>query len=316
LATGKQVECAIIGPLSLMKPTINPEEIQGYFRRADELGFHSVWLTEQSGFRGRTGALESMTLMSYAAAVTTRLRLGFAVMLINMRNPITVARGLASIDQLSKGRLIFGVAMGASTGVYGAYGLNTERRVARFNETLSYIKELWTQEDLTFEGQFFQITNANLLPKPLQKPHPPIWFGGNVPTALKRAVKHGTGFIGAGSSSTADFKSHVQTIRQELEASGKDPEKFSLAKRVNIAVDKDRDRARTRLREWFGDYYNDPDRADRVSVWGSAEQVVEGLQEVISAGAGLVILSPVFDGMEQMEILASEVVPHLTTTKA
>ncbi len=314
--TGKQVECAIIGPLSLMKPIISPEEIQGYFRRAEELGFHSVWLTEQSGFRGRTGALESMTLMSYATAVTTRLRLGFAVMLINMRNPITVARGLATIDQLSKGRLIVGVALGASTGVYGAYGLNSERRVARFNETLEYIKKLWTEDDLTFEGQFFQIKNANLLPKPLQKPHPPIWFGGNVPGALKRAVRSGTGFIGAGSSSTADFKSNIQTIRQELDAAGKDPDQFPLAKRVNLAVDKDRDRARRRLREWFGAYYNDPDRADRVSVWGSAEQVVEGLQEVVSAGARLVILSPVFDGMEQMEILASEVVPKLTGGRA
>jgi len=316
LATGKQVECAIIGPLSLIKPTINPEEIQGYFRRAEELGFHGVWLTDQSGFRGQTGALESMTLMSYAAAVTTRLRLGFAVMLINLRNPITVARGLASIDQLSKGRLNFGVALGASTAGYGAYGLNPERRVARFNETLNYIKRLWTEEDLTFEGQFFQIKNANVLPKPLQKPHPPIWFGGSVPAALRRAVRNGIGYIGAGSSSTADFKSHVQTIRQELEATGKDPDQFPLAKRVNLAVDKDRDRARRRLREWFGAYYNDPDRADQVSVWGTADQVVEGLQEVISAGARLVILSPVFDGMEQMEILASEVVPRLTGVKA
>ncbi len=312
MATGQKVECAIIGPLSLMKPTINPDEIQGYFRRAEELGFHSVWLTEQSGFRGRTGALESMTLMSYAAAVTTRMRLGFAVMLINTRNPITVAKGLATIDQLSKGRLNFGVALGAGTGAYGAYGLNAERRVARFNETLDYIKRLWTEEDLTFEGQFFQIKNANLSPKPLQKPHPPIWFGGNVPAALKRGVRNGTGYIGAGSSSTADFKSNVQIIRQELEATGKDPAQFSIAKRVNLAVDKNRDRARTRLREWFGSYYNDPDKADRVSVWGSADQVIEGLQEVLSAGARLVILSPVFDGIEQMEILASEVVPKLT----
>ena len=313
MASEKKVECAIIGPLSLMKPTVNPEEIKGYFRRAEELGFHSVWLTEQSGFHGRTGALESITLMSYAAAVTTRLRLGFSVMLINMRNPITVARGLATIDQLSKGRLNFGVALGAGTGAYGAYGLNAERRVARFNETLSYIKKLWTEEDLTFEGDFFQIKNANLLPKPVQKPHPPIWFGGNVPAALKRAVRNGTGFIGAGSSSTADFRSNVQTIRQELEAAKKDLAQFPLVKRVNLAVDKDSERARTRLREWFGAYYNDPDRAERVSVWGTADQVVEGLQEVISAGARMVILSPVFDGMEQMEILASEVVPQLTT---
>lgn len=306
------VQCGIIGPLSLNKSEIDPKEIQAYFRRAEELGFHSVWLTEQSGFRARIAALESMTLMSYAAAVTTRIRLGYAVMLINLRNPIEVAKGMASIDQLSQGRVILGLALGASAALYPAYGLSSEHRVARFNETLEYIKRLWTEEDLTFEGRYYQVKNANLLPKPFQKPHPPIWLGGNVPAALKRGVRHGSGYIGAGSSSTADFRANVQIIRQELEAAGKDPEQFFLAKRVNLAVDKDRARAHKRLREWFGAYYNDPDRADRVCVWGKPDQIVEEIQEVVSAGARLVILSPVFDGLEQMEILASEVVPHLT----
>ena len=312
MATENKVECGIMGHLGLMKPIMTAEKIQTYFRRAEELGFHSVWINEQSGFKSSIGSFESMTLMSYAAALTTRVRLGFAVMLINLRNPVHVARGLATIDQLSKGRLIFGVGIGAALDLYSAYGLSSERRVARFNETLSYIQRLWTEDNLNFEGQFWQVKGANMMPKPFQKPHPPIWFGGGAPAVLKRAVRSGTGFVGAGSSTTADFRSHVQTIRQELEAAGKDPTDFPIAKRVNVAVDKDRDRALRGLRDWFGDYYNNPDRADRVSVWGSADQVVEGVQEVISAGARLVIFSPVYDGLEQMEILASEVVPRLT----
>jgi probable F420-dependent oxidoreductase len=315
MSTEKKVSCGLIGPLSLNKSTVDPDEIKAYFQRAEELGFDSVWLPEQSGFRGKVGSLESMTVLSYAAAVTTRLKLGYAVMLLNLRNPMHVAKGLASIDQLSQGRLILGVALGASTAVYSAYGLEPEHRVTRFNEALNYVRGLWTEEDLTFEGKYWQVKNANLLPKPFQKPHPPLWFGGSAPAALKRAVRRGTGFIGAGSSSTADFRSHVQTILKELDAAGKDPNDFAIAKRVNLAVDKDSDRAHRRLREWFGGYYNKPDQADRVAVWGSPEQVVEGLQEVISAGARLVILSPVFDGMEQMEILASEVVPHITGVK-
>ncbi|NIO07617.1 MAG: LLM class flavin-dependent oxidoreductase [Deltaproteobacteria bacterium] len=312
MATEKKVDFGIMAHLGLMKPQVTAEKIQTYFRRAEELGFHSAWMNEQSGFRAGIGSFESMTLMSYAAALTTRLRFGFAVMLINLRNPVHVARGLASIDQLSKGRLIFGVGLGAGMDVYSAYGLSSERRVARFNETLSYIQGLWTEDDLNFEGQFFQVKNANMMPKPYQKPHPPIWFGGSAPAVLKRAVRRGSGFVGAGSSTTADFKSHVQTLRQELEAAGKDPATFPIAKRVNVAVDKDSDRALRGLREWFGDYYRNPDRANSVSVWGSPDQVVEGIQDVISAGAGLVIFSPVFDGLEQMEILASEVVPRLT----
>jgi probable F420-dependent oxidoreductase len=275
-----------------------------------------VWVTEQSGFNAGAAALENVTLLSYAAGVTERLRLGVAVLLIALRNPVHLAKALASLDQLSQGRLIVGVALGASPEIYGAYGLSAEHRVTRFNETLTYMQRLWTEEDLNFEGQFFRVKHANLLPKPFQKPHPPIWFGGSAPAALKRAVRRGDGFLGAGSSSTAEFKSHVQIIRQELEAAGRDPEGFPLTKRVFLAVDSDRERAGRRLREWFGTYYRSAERADRVAVWGSPAECVERLQEVVSAGARLVVLSPVFDHMEQMEILAEEVVPHLSARKA
>lgn len=312
MATANEVVYAMIGPQAHRREPINLEELQTYLRRAEELGFHSVWATEQSGFSAGEGALEGVTLLSYAAGVTRRLRLGLAVLLITLRNPIHLAKSLASLDQLSQGRLIVGVGLGASTEIYGAYGLSAERRVARFNETLTYIQRLWTEEDLNFEGQFFQIKHANLRPKPFQKPHPPIWFGGSAPAALKRAVRRGDGFIGAGSSSTAEFKSHVQTIRQELQAAHRDPGDFFLAKRVYLAVDSDRERAARRLREWFGSYYGRPEQADKVAVWGSPAECVERLQEVVSAGARLVMLSPVFDKMEQMEILARDVVPHLS----
>jgi probable F420-dependent oxidoreductase len=316
LATEEKVLCGIISPQVHRQLPIDLSEIQSYLRRAEELGFHSVWVTEQSSFGSGASALEGVTMLSYAAAVTSRLRLGTAVLAITLRSPIHLAKALASLDQLSRGRLIVGVGLGAAPEIYGAYGLSPERRVARFNEALSYIQRLWTEENLTFVGQFWQNRNANLLPKPFQKPHPPIWFGGSAPAALKRAVRLGSGFIGAGSSSTADFKSHVQIIRQELHVAGKDPREFFLAKRVYLAVDRDRERARSRLREWFGTYYRKPDRADRVAVWGSPEECVERLQEVVSAGARLVLLSPVFDRMEQMETLARDVVPSLTSQKA
>ena len=132
-----------------------------------------------------------------------------------------------------------------------------------------------------------------------------------VPILKEMTQQHSTSTPHEGRPDTRSQQPSPTAHSAPTKATGKDPDQFPLAKRVNLAVDKDCDRARGRLREWFGSYYNDPDRADRVSVWGSADQVVEGLQEVVSAGARLVILSPVFDGMEQMELLASEVVPHL-----
>ena len=292
---------------------VDLEEIRRYIERAEALGFHSLWVQEQAGLRAAAGALEGVSMLSYAAALTRRIRLGNAVFLINLRNPIQLAKSLASLDQLSQGRLIVGVGLGGVTRLYEAYGLSPEHRVSRFVEALTLMKKLWTEENFTFEGKFWQIEKASLLPRPFQKPHPPVWFGANSPAALKRAVKHGSGFIGAGSSSSGDFKSKVQTVLSALAEAKKDSADFMIGKRVYLAVDKDRERAAKRLREWFGLFYGQADLADRVAVWGSAEECIERLKEIIAAGARLLLLNPVFNMMEQMEVLASEVVPRLTS---
>ena len=290
---------------------VDLEEIRRYIERAEALGFHSLWVQEQAGLRAAAGALEGVSMLSYAAALTRRIRLGSAVFLINLRNPIQLAKSLASLDQLSQGRLIVGVGLGGVTRLYEAYGLSPEHRVSRFVEALTLMKKLWTEENFTFEGKFWQIEKASLLPRPFQKPHPPVWFGGNSPAALKRAVKHGSGFIGAGSSSSGDFKFKVQTVLSALAEAKKDSADFMIGKRVYLAVDRDRERAAKRLREWFGLFYGQADLADRVAVWGSAEECVERLREIVAAGARLLLLNPVFDMMEQMEILAGEVIPRL-----
>ena len=292
---------------------VDLEEIRRYIERAEALGFHSLWVQEQAGLRAAAGALEGVSMLSYAAALPRRIRLGNAVFLINLRNPIQLAKSLASLDQLSQGRLIVGVGLGGVTRLYEAYGLSPEHRVSRFVEALTLMKKLWTEENFTFEGKFWQLKNASLAPRPFQKPHPPVWFGANSPAALKRAVKHGSGFIGAGSSSSGDFKSKVQTVLSALAEAKKDSADFMIGKRVYLAVDRDRERAAKRLREWFGLFYGQADLADRVAVWGSAEECVERLREIVAAGARLLLLNPVFDMMEQMEVLASEVVPRVTS---
>src|SRR3990172_5546424 len=292
---------------------VDLEEIRRYIERAEALGFHSLWVQEQAGLRAVAGALEGVSMLSYAAALTRRIRLGSAVFLINLRNPIQLAKSLASLDQLSQGRLIVGVGLGGVTRLYEAYGLSPEHRVSRFVEALTLMKKLWTEENFTFEGKFWQLKNASLAPRPFQKPHPPVWFGAYSPAALKRAVKHGSGFIGAGSSSSGEFKSKVQTVLSALAEAKKGSADFIIGKRVYLAVDRDRERAAKRLREWFGLFYGQADLADRVAVWGSAEECVERLREIVAAGARLLLLNPVFNMMEQMEVLASEVVQRLTS---
>ena len=290
---------------------VDLEEIRRCIERAEALGFHSLWVQEQAGLRAAAGTLEGVSMLSYAAALTRRIRLGNAVFLINLRNPIQLAKSLASLDQLSQGRLIVGVGLGGVARLYEAYGISPEHRVTRFVEALTLIKKLWTEENFTFEGRFWQLKKASLWPKPFQKPHPPVWFGANSPAALKRAVKHGSGFIGAGSSSSAEFKALVPIILSALAEAKREPADFMIGKRVYLAVDKDRGRAAQRLREWFGLYYGQADLAERVAVWGSAEECAERLREIAAAGARLLLLNPVFDMTEHIEILANEVIPQI-----
>jgi alkanesulfonate monooxygenase SsuD/methylene tetrahydromethanopterin reductase-like flavin-dependent oxidoreductase (luciferase family) len=224
---------------------------------------------------------------------------------------VHTAKSLATLDQLSGGRLDVGVGLGGSTGVYPAFGLSAERRAARFAEGIGLMKRLWTEPRVTFDGAFYRLKDIPMEPKPLQRPHPPIWFGAHHPDALRRAATLGDAFMGAGSLSTAKFAEEVALLRRALEAAGRDPNAFPVAKRVYIAVDADRTRAARRLAEWFGGFYHRPQLAEEVSVWGSVEECAEGLRAVVAAGARLLMLNPVFDDEEQLERFASELAPRL-----
>jgi alkanesulfonate monooxygenase SsuD/methylene tetrahydromethanopterin reductase-like flavin-dependent oxidoreductase (luciferase family) len=224
---------------------------------------------------------------------------------------VHLAKSLATVDQLSGGRLDVGIGLGGNPGVYPAYGISAARRVARFNEGLRLMRALWTEPRVTFAGEFWRLENASMEPKPVQRPHPPLWLGAHHPDALHRAVAAGAGFMGAGSASTATFAREVEQLRGFLVAAGRDPASVDIGKRVYVAVDADRERAGRRLADWFGAFYGRPALAAEVSVWGSAEQCAEGLRAVVAAGARLLMVNPVYDELEQLEALAAEVVPRL-----
>jgi probable F420-dependent oxidoreductase len=288
---------------------VDPGLIRRYLARAEELGcFDSAWDQEQ--ILGGMSTLEPVDLLTYAAACTTTLRLGCAVLLTALRSPVHLAKSLSTLDNLSQGRLIVGVGLGASKGIYPAFGAQADSRVARFTEGVKLVKALWTEPKVNFDGRFWQLKDAAMEPKPVQKPHPPIWFGGGHPDALRRAVQHGDGFIGAGSSSTAQFAEQVQHLREFLLEANRDASSFPIGKRVYIAVDDDADRAWQGLARWFQARYGRTEY-QHIAVWGPADHCAAKLREVAEAGASLILLTPVFDEPEQMERLAAQVVPRV-----
>jgi probable F420-dependent oxidoreductase len=304
-----RVRLAVGIPQTFPQGPVDTEKIRAFLARAEALGFESAWVVEQ--VLGSIPSLEPVELLTYAAAQTTRIRLGTAVLLSALRSPVHLAKSLATVDQLSRGRLVVGVGLGGNPNVYPAYGITAARRAARMVEGLRVMTKLWTEPRVTFAGEFWTLENAAMEPKPVQKPHPPLWFGAHHPNALRRAAELGSGFMGAGSASTAAFAEEVKLVQGFLAETGRDPSTFDIGKRVYIAIDRDRERAGRRLAEWFGAFYGRPQLAAQVSVWGSPEECAEGLRAVVAGGARLLMLHPVFDELAHLETFATEIASRL-----
>ncbi|MDT5011038.1 MAG: hypothetical protein QOH57_2655 [Mycobacterium sp.] len=290
------------------------EGTRSYLERAEELGFEGAWALE--GTVGEAPMIAPMELLAWAASCTTRLRLGVAVLITSLHDPLQLASIATAVDQLSHGRLDLGVAPGGGSRPFAAFGVERKTFIRSFTEGLELMKAAWSDDPrVTFHGSFRDVDDLPIQPKPVQRPHPPIWFGGTAPKALARAVRLGDSFLGAGSSSTETFVGVVKVIRRELAERGK--ENFTVGKRVYLMVDDDAERARERAMAGLARIYGPKmPGLETFPVYGSPEDVARGLRAVIDAGAEMVLLNPVGpdvpENREQMERLAAEVMPQLT----
>jgi probable F420-dependent oxidoreductase len=305
------VRWAIAIPQYVSDGTFDPAGLRAYLARAEELGFESGWT--QENVLGPMPLISPLETMTYAAACTGRLRLGCVVFVSPLHIPVHLAKSLASLDQLSRGRVEVGLGVGGGFRDFAAFGLDSARLVSRFTEGLALMKACWTDERITFPGRFWQVDGAAMEPKPFQKPHPPVWFGGSHPDAVRRSAQLADGFFGAGSTTTAAFADQVGVLRAELDRLGRDAAAYPVAKRVYLAVDDDAERARQGLAAELDRLYGHFGLTgmEVVAVYGPPEAVAEGLRAVIDAGAGMILLNPMFDHAAQMERLAAEVLPRL-----
>ena len=301
---------AISIPQLIDEDAFDPAAMRRYLGRAEELGFAGAWTMEQ--VLGRVPHLGPLETLSFAAACTERIRLGCAVFITTLHSPVHLAKSLSTLDQISLGRLDVGIATGGGNRMFAGFGVDGANFVARFTEGLDLMRALWTEPEVNFKGRFWQLEGAPMEPKPYQQPAPPVWFGGSQPAALRRAVRLGDGFFGAGSNTTGQFAQQVQIVREEIARQDRDPAAFPIAKRVYIAVDDDAGRAHDRIAAALKRSY--PFRGDDITlvgVSGTPSDCVAGLQQVADAGAEMIQLNPLFDDADQMERLAAEVIPQL-----
>ncbi len=283
---------------------------RGFLRRAEELGlFESAWVQEQ--VLGAAGSLAPLETLTYAAACTEELRLGCAVFVLPLHNPLHLAKAISSLDCLSNGRVEVGIATGGRGRPFEAFGIDGDRPVARFNEALALMKACWTEREINFDGRLWKLQGASMEPKPVQKPHPPIWFGGSAPAGMRRAVRHGDGFMGAGSQTTAQFAEQVKVVGEELSAQGREPDTFRIGKRVYVHVEDDAARGRQQLEDALTAHYGRGGWSDHLLA-GPPETCAAGIRAVADAGAQLILLNPMVDEAHQLERLSAEVIPALS----
>jgi len=229
-------------------PLATREALATFARAADERGVASLWVSDHVIFpRTATGSypggrfphppdkayLEPVVTLTAAAMCTTRARLGASVFILGHRHPVVMAKMLTSIDALSEGRLIVGVGVGWWKEELEMLGAPFTKRGRQADEALQVFKALWTQDNPAFEGEFFRLRDLGFAPKPVQKPHPPIWVGGDSPGAFRRVATLGDGWH-ATSKTPAQFSEALGRLRKAADEARRPFESIELSLRFEL----------------------------------------------------------------------------------
>ncbi len=220
----------------------DPDDVLNIGKRAEELGFDSVWVNHHILNVGyifdRLGSkpyYDAITVLTWVAAHTERVRLGTTVLVLPYLNPLVLAKTLATVDVMSKGRLNVGVGVGALKPESDALGSTFETRGRYADESIKIMRELWESEDPEFDGEFFSFSGVKFSPKPIQKPGPPILIGGASRAALRRVATLGDGWHPI-RQSIADLKQNIATIHRLAEEAGRDPSEITVTVRTELDV--------------------------------------------------------------------------------
>ncbi|MEM2136772.1 MAG: LLM class flavin-dependent oxidoreductase [Candidatus Methanomethylicia archaeon] len=201
-------------------------------REAEDLGYDSIWVSDHLlSPRGHPHTLESWTVLSALAASTKKLRLGTYVLCNNFRHPSLLAKMASTLDNISNGRIEFGIGAGWFREEHVAFGFPWDKhskRIERLRESLEIIKRLWLEDHVSYVGKYFKIENAILEPKPLQKPHPPIWIGGSGDKIKGIVAEFGDGWIPV-LPTPIQLASGVSKIRGMMKLFGRDSEGLQVA---------------------------------------------------------------------------------------
>ncbi|MGH7322900.1 MAG: LLM class flavin-dependent oxidoreductase [Candidatus Rokuibacteriota bacterium] len=300
-----------VGP----RETPDVDGLLAYAERAEILGFESLWAWDHVllGVRPAFPILDAPSILTAIAARTSRIRLGTGVLVLPLRNPVVAAKVLASLDQISKGRLVLGTATGWYAREFDAVGVPFRQRGRIFERNLELLIRLWTEDAVTVQVDGLNLREAVLLPKPYQKPRPPILIGGYVEAVLRRVARLGDGWLTYFYTPEAFTRSWTK-VRAYAREAGRDPETVTATNQLAIYVGPPQSQADAALRQWLETEWDVASWSDSTiehGIRGTPEECVAQLRPHVEAGVHRIIFIPYRYQPEQVELIARDVIPHL-----
>ena len=284
-----------------------------FIDQAEALGFDSVWLSDRlvSG----TPVIEPITGLAAAAGRTRRLKFGMSVLVLPLRNPVVLAKEIATIDFLSNGRMLPAFGIGAEDlREYEAAGVAKEERGGRTDEAVALMRRLWTEEHVTHHGRYYHASDVTISPRPMQR-ELPVWFGGRSPAAFRRLGRSGDGWL-ASFLTTAEFAEGAAAIRREAAAAGRAIDEDHYGAILSVCIADSVDEAQALAAPALRRFRPDVEVAD-LSIFGTPDDCAARIAAYVAAGASKFVLRPACPPAQigrQLDLIAREIAPRFDRT--
>ena len=290
-------------------------EVLDYAARAEQMGYSSLWAWDHIllGSKNPFAFLESLSVLAALAVTTEKVRLGTGVLVLPLRNPVVLAKVTSTIDRMSGGRLVLGVASGWYEREFEAVGVPFAERGRVFERNAQILKRFWTEERVDGSEDGMEFRGAVMLPRPLQQPRPQLLFGGYVDKVLRRVATTSDGWL-TYFYTPESFAGAWQRILRHAEEAGRDPATLDNVAQLPICIDASFEKADTRVRAFIHDYFDVAPWSESTAdsaIRGTPEQCAEQIARHVEVGARHLVFVPCSYDLEQVDAIAESVLPHL-----